>query len=198
MKGSNVWRFYDFFRLWNPEKLRDDDWKEKKGNNGETYKPLAVKSLKKAREAIETLSDEQIGDLQWLIDLYGTAVEKFPDDDWNIRSKALLHLHAGQLAKAQSIYKDLCLKMGEKYYIWSEFAECWKDTEVKIALLCKALSLEKNEDFIGKKRSEVQQEGVIFEFFGEGDTVIDQLPRGGVTLNESGRVWIYLGEDTFE
>lgn len=54
------------------------------------------------------------------------------------------------------------------------------------------------EDFIGKKRSEVQQEGVIFEFFGEGDTVIDQLPRGGVTLNESGRVWIYLGEDTFE
>ena len=54
------------------------------------------------------------------------------------------------------------------------------------------------EDFIGKKRSEVQQEGVIFEFFGEGDMVIDQLPRGGVTLNESGRVWIYLGEDTFE
>lgn len=158
MKGNNVWRFYDFFRLWNPEKLRNDDWKEKKGNNGETYKPLAVKSLKKAREAIETLSDEQIGDLQWLIDLYGTAVEKFPDDDWNIRSKALLHLHAGQLAKAQSIYKDLCLKMGEKYYIWSEFAECWKDTEVKIALLCKALSLEKNEDFIGKIRLELARQ----------------------------------------
>lgn len=30
MKGNNVWRFYDFFRLWNPEKLRNDDWKEKK------------------------------------------------------------------------------------------------------------------------------------------------------------------------
>ena len=54
------------------------------------------------------------------------------------------------------------------------------------------------EDFIGRSKDEVQQEGVIFEFFGEGDTVIDQLPRGGVTLNESGRVWIYLGEDTFE
>ena len=158
MKGNNVWRFYDFFRLWNPEKLRDDDWKEKKGNNGETYKPLAVKSLKKAREAIEALSDKQIGDLQWLIDLYGTAVKKFPDDDWNIRSKALLHLRAGQLAKAQSIYKDLCLKMGEKYYIWSEFAECWKDTGVKIALLCKALSLEKNEDFIGKIRLELARQ----------------------------------------
>jgi hypothetical protein len=158
MKDNNVWRFYDFFRQWNPEKLRDVDWKEEKGDNGEIYKPLAVKCLKKAREAIESLSDEQIGDLQWLIDLYGTAIEKFPDDDWNIRSKALLHLRAGQLAKAKSIYKDLCLKMGEKYYIWSEFADCWKDTEVKMALLCKALSLEKNEDFIGKIRLELARQ----------------------------------------
>lgn len=158
MKENNAWRFYDFFRQWNPEKLRDADWKEEQGDNGETYKPLAVKSLKKAREAIETLSDEQIGDLQWLIDLYGTAVEKFPDDDWNIRSKALLHLRAGQLAKAKSIYKDLCLKMGEKYYIWSEFADCWKDTGVKIALLSKALSLEKNEDFIGRIRLELARQ----------------------------------------
>lgn len=158
MKENNAWRFYDFFRQWNPEKLRDADWKEEQGDNGETYKPLAVKSLKKAREAVETLSDEQIGDLQWLIDLYGTAVEKFPDDDWNIRSKALLHLRAGQLAKAKSIYKDLCLKMGEKYYIWSEFADCWKDTGVKIALLCKALSLEKNEDFIGRIRLELARQ----------------------------------------
>lgn len=155
MKENNTWRFYDFFRHWNPIKLRDADWKEEKGDNGETYKPLAVKSLKKAREAIETLSDEQVGDLQWLIDLYGIAVEKFPDDDWIIRSKALLHLRAGQLAKAKGIYKDLCLRMGEKYYIWSEFADCWKDTRVKIALLCKALSLEKNEDFIGKIRLEL-------------------------------------------
>ncbi|MBR6092335.1 MAG: tetratricopeptide repeat protein [Bacteroidales bacterium] len=158
MKDNNAWRFYDFFKQWNPEKLREVDWKEEKGDNGETYKPLAVKCLKKAREAIESLSYEQIGDLQWLIDLYGTAVEKFPDDDWNIRSKALLHLRAGQLAKAKSIYKDLCLKMGEKYYIWSEFADCWKDTRVKTALLCKALSLEKNEDFIGKIRLELARQ----------------------------------------
>ncbi|MFR9255928.1 MAG: hypothetical protein ACLVJ6_10745 [Merdibacter sp.] len=31
-----------------------------------------------------------------------------------------------------------------------------------------------------------------------GRTVIDQLPAGGTTLSEEGRVWIYLGEDTFE
>jgi len=158
MKDNNAFRFYDFFRRWNPSKLRATDWQDEKGENGETYKPLAVKSLKKAREALDNMSDDQIGDLQWLIDLYGTAVEKFPDDDWNIRSKALLHLRAGQLTKAKSIYKELCLKMGEKYYIWSEFADCWKDNSVKIALLCKALSLEKNEDFIGKIRLELARQ----------------------------------------
>ena len=158
MKENNTWRFYDFFRQWNPEKLRADDWKEEKGDNGETYKPLAIKSMKKAREAIDTLSDEKIGDLQWLIDLYGIAIDKFPDDDWNIRSKAQLHLRAGQFANAKSIYKDLCLKMGEKYYIWSEFADCWNDLEVKTSLLCKALSLEKNEDFIGKIRLELARQ----------------------------------------
>ncbi len=152
MKDDNTYRFYNFFKRWNPAKLRQEDWQEEKGENGETYKPLAVKCLKKAKEALNSLSKEQAGDLQWLIELYGVAVSKFPDDDWNIRSKALLLLQAGQLEEAKTIYKELCLKMGEKYYIWQEFAECWNDNETKIALLCKAISLEKNEDFIGKIR----------------------------------------------
>lgn len=48
------------------------------------------------------------------------------------------------------------------------------------------------------KKEEVKQEGISFEFIGEGNTVIDQLPSPGVTLTEEGKVWIYLGEDTFK
>lgn len=54
------------------------------------------------------------------------------------------------------------------------------------------------EDYIGKTKDEVKQEGVIFEFIGDGDTVVDQMPQAGVTLSEQGRVWIYLENDTFE
>lgn len=158
MKDNNTFRFYDFFKRWNPSKLRSADWQEESGANGKTYKPLAIKSLGKARKALDTLSDEHIGNLQWLIDLYGMAAERFPDDDWNIRSKALLYLRASQLPEAKNIYKELCLKMGDKYYIWSEFADCCEDNSVKIALFCKALSLEKNEDFIGKIRLELAQQ----------------------------------------
>ncbi|MGP1409826.1 MAG: tetratricopeptide repeat protein [Porphyromonas endodontalis] len=158
MKEESIYRFYEFFIRWDPKKLRDADWEEQKGENGEVYPPLAIKSLKKVRRSIEILSDEQVGDLQWLIDLYDTAVEKFPDDDWNIRSKALLYLRVGQLENAKSIYKDLCLKKGTLYYIWSEFADCCEDTRLKTALLCKALSLKKNEDFIGKIRLELARQ----------------------------------------
>ena len=52
----------------------------------------------------------------------------------------------------------------------------------------------KIQQFIGRNKKAVQQEGVQFEFFGEGDKVIDQLPAAGTYLEStSGKVWIYLG-----
>jgi hypothetical protein len=158
MVENNAYRFYHFFQKWKPEKLRAEDWKEEKGENGANYKPLALKSLKSAKEAVSTLSEEQIGDIQWLIDLYAIAVSKFPNDEWAMRDKAMLHRQAGQLEEAKNIYKNLCLKMGSAYYIWQEFASCWEDRETKIALLCKAISLERDENFIGNIRLELAKQ----------------------------------------
>lgn len=50
-------------------------------------------------------------------------------------------------------------------------------------------------DFVGKSKKEAVQKGLEFEFIGEGDTIIDQLPIGGTVLDEGGKVWIYLGND---
>ena len=33
MKDANQYRFYEFFRKWNPTNLRDDDWKEERNEN---------------------------------------------------------------------------------------------------------------------------------------------------------------------
>lgn len=51
------------------------------------------------------------------------------------------------------------------------------------------------DGFIGKNKDEVKQEGLVFEFVGEGDKVVEQLPKKGTTLSEGGKVWIYLGKD---
>ena len=147
MKENDEWRFLHFFKNWNPENLRTDDWKETKKDE-HTYKPLAIKALKKTFEILKTQTSEQ--DLSWLIKPYETAIKLFPDDEWLLREKALLHFKNNELELAIKIYKQLVLVLSDKHYVWQEFSDCIiSDNSLKIGMLSKALSLEKNEDFLG-------------------------------------------------
>lgn len=147
MKENFEWRFFNFFKNWNPENLRKDDWKETKKDE-HTYKPLATKAIKKAFEVLKTQQSEN--DLSWLIKPYETAIKLFPEDEWLLREKALLHLKNNELDLAIKIYKQLVLELADKHYVWQEFSDCIvSDNSLKIGMLSKALSLEKNEDFLG-------------------------------------------------
>ena len=64
----------------------------------------------------------------------------------------------------------------EKAYVW---------TDIKTY---------KVENYIGLKKSEVKSESYGFEFLGEGDTVIDQLPRANEKIEEGKKVKIMLGD----
>lgn len=157
MKDENQYRFYGFLQKWDPKNFRKEDWKEERGENGDTYKPLAMKAIKKAYDALEAMRNVPEGSFAWLVDAYGEAVTNFPFDDWSIRTKAQLLLKAGQKSDADRIYRSLARKMGDKYYIWHEFADCVEDENARIGMLCKALTLEKNEDFIGKIRLDLAE-----------------------------------------
>ncbi len=147
MKENDEWRFLNFFKNWNPVNLRNDDWKETKKDEN-IYKPLATKALKKAFEVLKTQPSEQ--DLSWLIKPYERAIKLFPEDEWLLREKALLHFKNNELDLAIKIYKQLVLELADKHYVWQEFSECIvSDNSLKIGMLSKALSLEKNEDFLG-------------------------------------------------
>jgi hypothetical protein len=147
MKENDEWRFFNFFKNWNPENLRKDDWKETKKDE-HTYKPLATKAIKKAFEVLKTQPSEQ--DISWLIKPYETAIKLFPEDEWLLREKALLHFKNSELDLAIKIYKQLVLELADKHYVWQEFSDCIvSDNSLKIGMLSKALSLEKNEDFLG-------------------------------------------------
>ncbi len=147
MKEKDEWRFLNFFKNWNPENLRVDDWKEtKKGEH--TYKPLAIKALKKTFEILKTQTSEQ--NISWLLQPYEKAIKLFSDDEFLLREKALLHFKNNELELAIKIYKRLVLELNDKYYVWQEFSDCIaSDNSLKIGMLSKALSLEKNEDFLG-------------------------------------------------
>lgn len=148
MKENDEWRFLNFFKNWNPENLRNDDWKETKKDEN-TYKPLATKAIKKAFEILKTQTSEQ--NLSWLIQPYEKAIQLFPADEWLLREKALLHIKNNEFELATQIYKRLVLILGNMSYVWNEFSKCFENNaEIKIGMLSKALSLQKDENFIGK------------------------------------------------
>ncbi|MBC6995897.1 hypothetical protein QWY85_17225 [Neolewinella lacunae] len=155
-KDHHASRFLPFFKRWDPAKLRDADWKEtvKEGDNGEfTIKPLAQKALKKSSE-VALANPAAPNSLNWLIDLYAIAVKKLPLDDFLPRDRAKLLRHNGQTEAATAAYRDLTLTLGDKYYVWKEFADLLNEdeAEIKAGMLAKALASERNEDFIGDVR----------------------------------------------
>lgn len=152
MVEENQWRFYSFFKKWNPACLGSRDWQEEKGENGETYKALALKSIKSAVDSALSINEGNLGDTEWLISAIDEAIKHNPDDDWNVRDKAKLLIKSGRKADAVKVYEELVYKLGDKYYVWQEFSDCIDDTNAKIGMLCKAISMEKNEDFIGNIR----------------------------------------------
>ena len=87
---------------------------------------------------------------------------------------------------AKSCYEDILP------YLKVEKAE----KQIPKKLICPETENIKVKNFVGKKKKDVQQEGVTFTFLGEGDTVLEQMPVDGTTLPaEGGEVWIYLGDD---
>lgn len=144
MNGQETWRFIYFFRDWRYENLMDADWKEETDNNGNTYKPLAVKAAKKCYEYLKESHPRDAELVSWLDSLYNVLIERAKKDEWILRQRAIIYTWQQQYDLAINVYKSLLLEMSEKYYVWSELADCIQDSnELKIALLSKALLVEK-------------------------------------------------------
>lgn len=156
MQEEEEWRFLEFFKEWNPEKFLEDDWKEV-NKDGNTYKPLAIKCLKKAYAIIKK-HNKRVNDCAWLFSAYETAVSKYPEDEWILREQAILFIKSGEFQNAIDIYKKLVLDLGDKAYIWHEFSLCFKmQDDLKIGMLAKAILLERNDDYLGDIRLELAE-----------------------------------------
>lgn len=84
---------------------------------------------------------------------------------------------------ARKIFMDVLPALGVKKVTQQrEKAYVWTDTKTYDV-----------ENYIGKKKSEVKNENYGFEYLGEGDYVIDQLPRVGEQIEEGQKVKIMLG-----
>ena len=51
------------------------------------------------------------------------------------------------------------------------------------------------DDYIGKKKKECRSSNLNIEFYGEGDTVIDQIPGAKTVVEQYSTIWLYLGNE---
>lgn len=146
--------FVPFMIKWDCQgNLRAEDWVKEKTNEGQEFPSLAVKSAKKCFEILKATPKNLISNatLLWLKGLYEKAKNYDPDDDWNIRNYATICVWRGEMEEAITLYKSLLIHMGEKYYLWAELANMFpNNNDLRIGLLLKAKTLERNEDFLGE------------------------------------------------
>jgi len=149
MIEDNSWRFFIFFQKWGIENFQHNDWEYE--INGEfKNKPIVIKALKKIFE-LSKLPSSQNHDFNWILPLYEEALKKFNDDIWILREYATLLNKVGDNRKAIELYKKIVLELSDQAYIWSEFSKLLSSTDIEVAIsmLCKAISIQKNEDFLG-------------------------------------------------
>ena len=148
MIEDNAWRFFNFFQNWGYVNLSNEDWQEE--TNGEhIYKPLARKSLSLINKNIKS-NNINADNLTWVVELYVVALEKFENDTWLLREYATLLNNVNRNQDAIDIYKSIILDLSDQAYVWHEFSGLLENVDVNIALsmLCKAMSIQKNKDFL--------------------------------------------------
>lgn len=148
MIEKESWRFFEFFKKWDYKNFQSEDWKEQK--NGEFInKSLVAKSLKSIFKLIKDRQEKTI-DIRWVVELYKLAFERLEKTIWLSREYAIVLYKSGLNKEAIDIYKKIILELGDHAYIWHEFSKIVATNEpnIAIAMLCKAMTIQKNEDYL--------------------------------------------------
>ena len=113
--------------------------------------------------------------LDYMMDIYKNVIGNADSRTHNFGEKArqIVENAREQVASILNVKKD---------YYGPEKEFSWLDEKTVIV-----------ENYIGKKRRQLYSPYYSFAFLGEGDTVIDQVPRQGERIGEGGQVMILLG-----
>ena len=77
------------------------------------------------------------------------AIEKYPEDDQFPRYLAKADLSWGNRDLALQEYRKLLIK-NNKFYLWKELSLITDNRELKYSALCKAISSEPKDEFLGE------------------------------------------------
>ena len=138
-------RIRDFIRLWGLENLRAEDWEQFRTDQGNTLPSQVEKLIGVYAKELKT---DQVAAPEEFIELVDKALERYPQSQNMPYFKATILISQGKREEALGYYKDMILRFPTKFYLWSQAAGLVEDRDVRIGLLCKALSTGAEEQFL--------------------------------------------------
>lgn len=147
-------RIRDFIRLWGLENLMDEDWEQFTTEAGHVLPSLVEKLIGVYAKEIKTdgiIASEEFNDL------VDKALERYPQNQNMPYFKAIVLISQGNKEEAIEYYKSLILRFPSKFYLWSQIAELVEEPDIKIGLLCKALTVGVEDTFLGGVRLRLAQ-----------------------------------------
>lgn len=139
-------KFLSFLSMWGFQNFRMEDWDQRMYQEHEF--PSAV--MQAVGVAWEEAKQDNFSKVPYeFADLMRKAVRKYPDDIFLKRKLAKLLLQKGGREEVRQLYRQMLVKE-KQYYLWEELAGIVDDADLQISALCKALTLQKKDEFLGK------------------------------------------------
>lgn len=143
-------RIRDFMNLWGWENIRDpEDWQQFKSQDGNVSTSLVEKLISVYAKELKT---DHVPSPEAFSEILDRSLKKFTNNQYLPLYKAYELISLGKPEEALDYYKSLLLKSPSKSFLWTQMSSLVDDLDLKIALLCKAISVERDESFIGKSR----------------------------------------------
>lgn len=152
-KHENDVRFIEFCQMWKLESLRDEDFLSAKGTT-ESGKSIEFQSLAEnvaTRLYKELKSRHTVEFVNELFPFFKKTKEKCPGNRFVGMYIAQLYYWLNDTEKAIAEYKKI-LRTAPEWFIWKHFGDICEDTDVKISMYCKAMTMMDKEKYIGNLR----------------------------------------------
>ena len=138
--------FPQMLEQWGIGNFRHEDW-EKEENEKSVFPSLVERTIAKCIDAYKISHFENVSeDFELLL---SEAIKKYPNNEQLLRNYGITLFFRNKKEDALNVYKSLLLQLNT-YYVWKELAAITDDKRLKISALCKALIIEKNENFLGE------------------------------------------------
>ena len=146
---KNEFKFTAFFKMWGFDQFIDEDWEQFKTEDGKKLPSLAEKAIGRY---CKELVDDHIGDVpDEFVALIEKARGKFRGDGKIELNYARMLVARGDTDRAINAYRKVTEKIPQAY-VWQELAEVIDDREIKQAILCKVITMQRDEQFLGDTR----------------------------------------------